>query len=114
MVLGVTGKDWDESVPTSTEADGLDVRIPITPMVKELQALIDEAWLIDETLLLPATRTLMDLEQTFTEPSGAICVAALVTHKQELAGKKIAAIITGGHLRASLLSKVADSCGLSV
>ncbi|MDA1188199.1 MAG: pyridoxal-phosphate dependent enzyme [Chloroflexi bacterium] len=109
MAQGLKGEAWDETAPTFTEADGLDVRMPIVPMVEELRALVHETWLIEESLLLPAVRTLMELEQAMIEPSGAICAAAFATHKQELSGKKVAAILTGGHLRNSLFPQIAKS-----
>ena len=93
-------------------ADGLAVRVPIRGIVEELKTLVDDVWLIEEDHLLPAVRTLMELEQVMVEPSAAITVAALVEHRRELAGTKVAMIITGAHLRPSLLPQVVQSSGL--
>lgn len=114
MAQGLMGQRWDETAPIASEADGLAVRIPIKPMVKELRALVSETWLVEEKLLIPAVATLMEMEQVMVEPSAAICAAAMATHKRELAGKRVAAILTGAHLRRSLLPKVAASKGLSL
>jgi threonine dehydratase len=114
MAQGLMGQRWDETAPIASEADGLAVRIPIKPMVKELRSLVGETWLIEEKLLLPAVATLMEMEQVMVEPSAAICAAAMATHKRELAGKRAVGILTGAHLRWSLMPKVAASKGLSL
>ncbi|MCI0441450.1 MAG: pyridoxal-phosphate dependent enzyme, partial [Chloroflexi bacterium] len=105
MAQALKGQLWDAGASISTIADGLAVRVPIASIVEELKALVDEVWLVDDAKLLPAVRSLLELEQTLAEPSAAITVAAASDHKAELAGKRVAAIITGAHLRASLLQE---------
>ena len=106
MYFALTGKPWDESAGLDTIADGLAVRIPIPGTIEPLQALIDEVWLVEESKLVAAIRTLMELEQVMVEPASAICIAGIVEHRQELAGSRVAAIMTGAHLRMSLLPQV--------
>ena len=51
------------------------MRVPIGSMVEELQSLVDEVWIVEESKLLPAVRTLIELEQVMVEPSAAVTVA---------------------------------------
>ena len=99
---------WNERANISTLADGLAVRVPITGIVKELESLVDDVWLVQESKLLPAVRTLLDLESILSEPSAAIALAGLAEHRATFAGKMVAMIITGAHLNASLMSEVIE------
>jgi threonine dehydratase len=109
MAQALRGETWDETVPMDTVADGLAVRIPIRPIVEELKPLVDDVWLVDDSRLLPAALSLMELEQVMVEPSAAITVAGLADRHLELSGKRIAAIMTGAHLRRSLISELAPT-----
>lgn len=112
MARAVETGSWDEGRPIATYADGLAVRVPIRPIVEEIRELIDDVWLVDEPRLLQAVRALMELEQTMVEPSAAICIAGLADHRGEIGGKRIAAILTGSHLRPDLLPAVLQSDSL--
>ena len=109
MEKAITGQKFDINEPTDTEADGLDVRIPIMKISEEISHLIDDIWVIPESMLLPAVKTLMEYDQIMTEPSAAITIAGCVKNQNLIAGKKIAAIITGSHLKSSLLDLLSKS-----
>ena len=89
MAQAIMGRSWDESAPINTTADGLAVRVPIRGIVEELKSLVDEVWLVREESLLPAVRCLMELD-----------------HREDVAGRRVAAILTGSHLRPSLIPEV--------
>jgi threonine dehydratase len=112
MAQGIRGEPWDEGAPMTTIADGLAVRVPIRPIVQELKALVDEVWLVNDEKLLPAVLSLMELEQVMVEPSAAITLAGLADHSSELSGKRVVAIMTGAHLRQSLMSELLTTEGL--
>ncbi len=112
MAYAIKGQPWDENASVNTIGDGLSVRVPIGSMVEELQSLVDEVWIVEESKLLPAVRTLIELEQVMVEPSAAVTVAGLEERQTELKGKRVAAIMTGAHLRPSLIPEVMSSDGL--
>ena len=112
MAQALRGQAWDESASVDTLADGLAVRVPIPKIVEELTGLIDDVWTVSESDILPAVRSLMELEQVFAEPSAATPIAAMVGHPDEVRGKRVAAIVTGAHLSMSLLPKIATMRGL--
>ncbi len=103
MSYAFQNKPWDNNQIPSTIGDGLSVRVPIMNMVHQLQDTVDEMWIVQESLLLPAVRTLIELEQMMVEPSAAVTVAAMVERRKTLKGKTVAAILTGAHLNQSLL-----------
>jgi threonine dehydratase len=114
MASAIAGEPFDAKSETKTEADGLDVRIPIMEISREIGELVDGVWLVPEEMLIPAVRSFMDLEQVMVEPSAAITLAACVQHRDKLAGARVALIVTGAHLRSSLLETVANSKGLQI
>ncbi len=114
MASAISGEPFDPAAPTSTEADGLDVRVPIVPISREIGELVAGVWLVPEKSLIPAVRSMIDLEQTMVEPSAAITLAACHGHREELKGARVAAIVTGAHLRSSLLEAITRSPGLPI
>lgn len=112
MAQAVAGEPFDPVEPTCTEADGLDVRVPIIPISREIGELGCDIWEVPENSLIPAVRSMIDLEQTLAEPSAAITLAAASIRRSDLEGSRVAAVITGSHLRSSLLETVAASPGL--
>ena len=109
MQKAITGQKFDINEITNTEADGLEVRIPIMKISEEIGHLIDDIWIIPESMLLPAVKTLMEFDQVMAEPSAAITIAGCIKNKHLISGKKVAVIITGAHLKSSLLKQLADA-----
>jgi len=112
MAQALRGQAWDESAAVETLADGLAVRVPISQIVEELIGLVDDVWTVSESEILPAVKSLMELEQVLAEPSAATPIAAMAGHCDEVCGKRIAAIVTGAHLSMSLLPEIATTKGL--
>ena len=112
MAQALRGQAWDESATIDTLADGLAVRVPIPKIVEELIALVDDVWTVSESDILPAVKTLMELEQVLAEPSAATPIAAMAGHRDEIRGKRVAAIVSGAHLSMSLLQDLVKTKGL--
>ena len=112
MAQALRGQQWDESAAVDTLADGLAVRVPIPKIVEELTYLVDDVWTVSESDILPAVKSLMELEQVFAEPSAATPIAAMAGQPDEVRGKRVAAIVTGAHLSMSLLPDIANTRGL--
>ena len=103
MGQAMMGEAWDSRTHVDTVADGLAVREPILPIVEELKPLVDQVWFVREELLLPSVRCLIETEQVMVEPSSAITVAGLVQHRDRIDGGRVAAVLTGAHLRPDLI-----------
>ena len=103
MGQAMLGEAWDSHTIVDTYADGLAVREPILPIVEELKPMVDDVWFVREELLLPAVRCLMEMEQVMVEPSSAITAAGLVQHRDQIDGTRVAAVLTGAHLRPDLI-----------
>jgi threonine dehydratase len=92
----------------STIADGIAVRSAgekTTPIVARL---VDEFVLVDEEEIAAAVLLLLEREKTLAEGAGAVAVAALMHGKLSLAGKRVAALVSGGNMDVTLLSRIIE------
>jgi len=70
--------------------------------------LIDEVVIVSEEEIHEAIYTLLDLTQLVVEGSGAVGVAALLSDKVNLKGRKVVAVISGGNIDANSLFEILE------
>jgi len=68
--------------------------------------LIDEVILVSEEEIYEAVSFLLQAAQMVVEGSGAVGVAALLSGKADLKGRKVAVILSGGNMDIELLSRI--------
>jgi threonine dehydratase len=90
------GKPLD--APSTTIADGIAVRVPVPAAVDIMRRTVDDVVLVDDDAMLAAMRRLLTDAGLVVEPAGAAGVAAIAQRANELAGKRVATILTGGNL----------------
>ncbi|GEM83345.1 pyridoxal-phosphate dependent enzyme [Meiothermus hypogaeus] len=81
----------------ATIADGIGVRLPIPEALEDLEGLIDEVLLVEDATILQAMRLVHQHLGLVLEPSGAVGIAALLTHTQ-FKGRRVATVLCGGNL----------------
>ncbi len=92
----------------ATIADGIAVRRAgdrTLPLVKKY---VDQIVTVDEEEIANAILLLLEREKTMAEGAGAAAIAAMVNHKVELSGKKIAVLVCGGNIDVTLLSRIIE------
>ena len=95
------------SVPEGkTIADGVAVRRPGELPVNIVIKYIDDIWLVEEDLIRKAMKMLINKMKIIIEPAGAVTLAGILKHQNELAGKRVAAIVSGGNADTSLLKEI--------
>ena len=92
------------TAPSSTIADGIAVRVPVPEAVGAMANTVDEVMLVTDDEMLKSMRDLLDDAGLIVEPAGAAGVAAIQKRAQELANKRVAAILTGGNLTAQQIA----------
>ena len=60
-----------------------------------MRALVDEIVLVDDADLRSAMDLVADAMGVLVEPAGAAGIAALIRHRQQLEGNRIAVLLTG-------------------
>jgi len=92
----------------STVADGIAVRSAGEKTFPLVQKYVDDVVVVDEEEIAAAVLFLLEREKTLAEGAGAVTVAALLHHKVPVAGKTVAAIVSGGNMDVTLLARIIE------
>ena len=108
---------WKEGRYVETEriatfAEGLATRQPFELPLQLLPRLVDEIMLVSDDELRAGILLLLETARQLVEGAGAAPVAAALRRKEELAGKKVGLVLSGGnitldHLRQLLAAQPA-------
>jgi len=91
--------------PKPTIAEGIAMPSPGELPFKVVSEIVDDIVTVNDDDIAYAVYILMERVKTVAEPAGAASVAALLSGKVKVNGK-VVAVVSGGNIDASLLSKV--------
>ncbi|MDB5985317.1 MAG: putative pyridoxal-phosphate dependent enzyme [Nevskia sp.] len=83
--------------PRETIADGLRGSLGVRNFAL-LHAYVDMVWTVDEAAIIAATRLLWERLRVIVEPSSAVPLAALLQHRDQIAGLRVGVILSGGNV----------------
>ncbi len=89
-----------------TFADGLATRAPFQLPLTIMRRLLDDMILVSEEELKRAVVLLLETTHQLAEGAGAAATAAAVKLKDQLKGKKVAVVISGGNLITPMLKEI--------
>jgi threonine dehydratase len=92
----------------ATIADGIAVRRAGDRTLPLVQKYVDQIVTVDEEEIANAILLLLEREKTMAEGAGAAAIAAMVNHKIEMSGKKVAVLVCGGNIDVTLLSRIIE------
>ena len=90
----------------STFADGIAVKSPGVITYELCSQYVDEIVTVTDDEIATAILTLMEQQKLVAEGAGVVAVAAVMFGKLPIAGKKVCAVISGGNIDVSILSRV--------
>jgi len=73
-----------------------------------VQKYVDDIVTVDEEEIANAILLLLEREKTLAEGAGAAAIAALLNRKLPLAGNRVAALVCGGNIDVTLLSRIIE------
>jgi len=88
---------WREA-PNRSAAEGLATGAPFMLPQQMLWQYLDDYRLVSDEEMMVAVRHYLEKAKTLAEPAGAASLAAALQLKDELAGKKVALILSGGNI----------------
>lgn len=91
-----------------TIADGIAVRRVGVHTVPLVRRYADGIVLVDEEEIAEAMLLLLEKEKTVAEGAGAVALAALVQQRLELAGQRVAAVVSGGNIDVNFLERIIE------
>jgi len=101
-------KESKPMVASKTIADGLATRVPVRYTLDMMQDL-DDFVLVSEEDICAAIRCYAETIHQLAEGGGAATLAAALNMKEELAGKRVGLVLTGGNIdNATLLYALRD------
>ncbi|HUQ13062.1 MAG TPA: threonine ammonia-lyase [Novosphingobium sp.] len=89
-----------------TLAEGIAVKEPGEYTSAWLAKLLDDLVLVDEAALERAVALLLQIEKSVVEGAGAAGLAAVLSHPQLFAGRKVGIVLCGGNIDTRLLANV--------
>ena len=84
--------------PSTTIADGIGVRVPVSEAVESMASTVDEVTLVSDEEMRTWMRRLFKDAGIVIEPAGAAGLAAIGRASHEWEGSRVATILTGGNL----------------
>jgi threonine dehydratase len=94
--------------PSPTIADGIAVRQAGSLTLELANKYVDDLILVDDEEIAMSILRLLETQKVLAEGAGAAGVAALLNRKAKLEGKKTAAIVGGGNIDVTLLSRIIE------
>jgi threonine dehydratase len=91
-----------------TIADGIAVRKVGERTLRLIEKYVDEVVAVEEEEIASGILTLLEREKTLAEGAGAAAVAALLHRKTKLKNKKTVALVCGGNIDVTLLSRIIE------
>lgn len=98
-----------QAVPTETArtfAEGVATRVPAEMTLELMRSLVDDMVLVSDASMRAAIRWLLHVSHNLAEGAGAASTAAAVQMKEQLRGKKVVGILSGGNLDIRELGRI--------
>ena len=92
----------------STIADGIAVKKPGENTYALVKEYVDEIALVTDDEVASAILALVEKQKMIAEGAGATAVAAVMAGKFNLKGKRVVAVVSGGNIDVTSLSRVID------
>jgi threonine dehydratase len=96
---------------TTRIADGMACRTPNEDALDQIRGGIDHLVTVSDEEIEDAMRALYDDTHNTVEGAGAAAVAALLSERQAVAGRRVAVVITGGNVDRDVFARVLTADG---
>lgn len=100
-----------ETYPSETVrtiADGIAVKCPGERTMEYINEYVDEVVTVTDSEISATILLLLERTKQVVEPAGAASLAAVLNHKADVEGRKVACILSGGNIDVSFIHKVVE------
>ncbi len=104
--LSFAARKTIESPVTTLLADGMACRIPQPEALEVIWKYADGMVEVTDAEIAAAMRMLHECTHNCAEGAGAAAIAAIAQEREQLRGRKVAAILTGGNVDAAMFAQV--------
>ena len=106
MFMSINGGKITRLPSVSTIADGIAVKQPGENTFNLVNEYVDEIVTVTEDEICSAILTLIEQQKMVAEGAGAVSVAAVMFNKIPVKNKKVVAVVSGGNIDVTILSRV--------
>ena len=99
-------KKIEESVPSSTLADGIAVGKVGNITFGIIEKYVDDMMLVDEDSIAMAILLFLERKKLVVEGAGTVPLAALLGGKERFRGKRVVLVISGGNIDFTLIDRI--------
>jgi len=104
--LSFESKRQIESPASTTLADGMACRVPQPEALEAIWKYVDHIVEVTDQEVAEAMRVIYESTHNCAEGSGAAAIAAIAKERDQLANKKVAAVLTGSNVDREVFAKV--------
>jgi len=108
MFNSVRDGEMESLASVSTIADGIAVKKPGDNTYALVKEYVDDIALVTDDEVASAILALIEKQKMIAEGAGAAAVAAVMFNKFDLKGKRVVAVVSGGNIDVTSLSRVID------
>lgn len=91
-----------------TIADGIAVKTPGTCTMKYINTYADRMVTVSDADIASTILLLLERTKQLVEPAGAASLAALLSNKVDVRGKKVVCVLSGGNIDVSFIHKIVE------
>ena len=91
-----------------TIADGIAVKTPGDLTLECVQKYVDELVVVSDAEISHALYLMLQRAKILAEPSGVASMAAILTHKIDVKGRKVVPVISGGNINMGTLEQIIE------
>lgn len=113
-MITALSREWGDEIPSAppsaqrTIADGIAVRQVSALTAEIVRTYVDQLITVSESQIAHAVQLLLENEKSLVEGAGAVGLAALIHHGDEISGKRCALLLSGGNMDIGMLAKIID------
>jgi threonine dehydratase len=93
---------------SATIADGIAVKRPGEITIKMISQYVDDMITVSDDDIAETILLLLERAKLVVEPAGAAALAAAINHKLDIAGKRVACVLSGGNIDVGFIHKVVE------
>ena len=95
-----------EHTVTTVLADGMSCRVPDEDALSAMYAGVERMVAVTDAEVAQAMRTLFRATHNVAEGAGAAALAALLQEREQMRGKRVGVVVSGGNVDADVLARV--------
>lgn len=108
IVRSFNEKKYIVSDTVSTIADGIAVKAPGKLTMELINKYVDEMITVTDAEISGTILLLLERTKQVVEPAGATPLAAVLNGKLDIAGKKVACVLSGGNIDVSFIHRIIE------